>query len=58
MNIILPETTPACRAGAPRLLPDFLQPSIPTKSNAPWKNKEQRAADRAAKQVGLQSCIA
>lgn len=36
-------------AGAPALLPEFLQPSIPTKSNAAWKNAEQRAAERAAK---------
>jgi hypothetical protein len=31
------------------VLPDYLQPSIPTKSNAPWKNKDQRAAAQAAK---------
>lgn len=30
-------------------LPEFLQPSIPTKSNAAWRNAEQRAADRVAK---------
>lgn len=36
------------------MLPDFLQPSIPTKSNAPWKNKEQRAADRAAREAHAQ----
>lgn len=35
--------------GAPVVLPDYLQPSIPTKSNAPWKNKDQRAAAQAAK---------
>jgi hypothetical protein len=36
-------------AGAPAILPEFLQPSIPTKSNATWRNAEQRAADKAAK---------
>ncbi|KAL4855186.1 hypothetical protein ACK3TF_004177 [Chlorella vulgaris] len=36
-------------SGAPVVLPDYLQPSIPTKSNAPWKNKDQRAAAQAAK---------
>lgn len=30
-------------------LPEFLQPSIPTKSNAVWRNAEQRAADQVAK---------
>lgn len=31
------------------MLPEFLQPSIPTKSNAAWKNAEQRAAEKAAR---------
>lgn len=45
-----PATThPPVLAGAPAPLPEFLQPSIPTKSNAAWRNAEQRAADRAAK---------
>lgn len=45
----LPRTPTSPSAGAPALLPEFLQPSIPTKSNAAWKNAEQRAAERAAK---------
>lgn len=40
---------PFLAAGAPAILPEFLQPSIPTKSNATWRNAEQRAADKAAK---------
>jgi len=34
---------------APRLLPQFLMPSVPTASTSTWKNKTERAAIKAAK---------
>ncbi|KAH7615570.1 hypothetical protein Ndes2526B_g09681 [Nannochloris sp. 'desiccata'] len=34
---------------APRLLPHFLMPSVPTASTSTWKNKTERAAIKAAK---------
>jgi len=34
---------------APKKLPDFLMPTIPTQSKTKWKNKDQRAAEQAAK---------
>lgn len=38
---------PATRA--PALLPHYLMPSIPSGSKTVWRNKDERAADRAAK---------